>query len=238
MRRGLGGHRSSLGPLGRGRRRGGCRGCRGRPEPSGGAELLAGQLTTPPTAVRVIWPAEPAPTLDVESCSVPGEAGAPPAPAPGGWAGVPFRAAGAWPGGSGWVAAVISPWPRPPAMPTSGGVASRDRADPWPAGTEDGPDGETGPAAPRPDAGRAGPVGAPSAVVGPLSPAAPGFPASPARAEAITTAEAIAPAPAISRPARRGRRPAGEGTWTAGEGTWTGAGRAHRGGWPGAAACQ
>ena len=85
-----------------------------------GAELLADQRTGPSIAVRVIWPVVPTPTLTLpaESCSVPGDAlvvGA------AGWPAALFLVAAVWAGDSGWVAAVIRTWFRPPAVPTSGG---------------------------------------------------------------------------------------------------------------------
>jgi len=85
-----------------------------------GAELLADQRTGPSIAVRVIWPVVPTPTLTLpaESCSVPGDALAAGAA---GWPAAPFLVAVVWAGDSGWVAAVIRTWFRPPAVPTSGG---------------------------------------------------------------------------------------------------------------------
>jgi len=176
----------------------------------------------------VIWPVEPVPTarLSVETRSVPGDAIVPPAPVVAGCAGALFWVTGGLAGGSGWVAAVIMTWPWPAAVLASGGgvesrgwVQSRGRDD-GADSVPDGPEDVTAPALPRSDGPcGAGPVRQPAAMVGMISRTAAGLPADPARtkAEAITAAEAMAPAPASSTPAlgtRRGRRAACGGSWT------------------------
>ncbi len=173
-----------------------------------GAELLADQRTGPSSAVRVILPADPVPTLTVpaDSCRVPGDALA---AGPAGWPAALFRVmAGARAGDSGWVAAVNSTRFRPPAVLTSGGgVASGVRDSP----AASLPD-ETRPgfAVPGPDVCGAVPVDVPAAT-GVTSRTATGGRDDPARAKAevMTTAEATAPIPAITRLVRRPRRDRG-----------------------------
>src|SRR5205823_5703383 len=104
---------------------------------------------------RVIWPVVPVPTptLSAETCSVPGDV--PDLARLAGWPAALFRVAGAWTGGSGWVAAVISTWLRPPAELTSGGgVGSRARGSRAAAAAAAGP-GPSGPGG----RGRRGPGG-------------------------------------------------------------------------------
>src|SRR6266566_230011 len=179
-----------------------------------GAELPADQLTGPSIAVRVIWPVVPVPTptLSAETCSVPGDAGVPDLAGLADWPAALLRMAGAWAGGSGWVAAVISTWLRPPAVLTSGGgVGSWARDNRAAASLPD----ETGPgfAEPR-DAGPACgtvPVGVAAAMSGVTSRNATGGRDDPARAKAevMTTAEATAPSPATTRLVQRPRRDRG-----------------------------
>ena len=169
-----------------------------------GAELLADQRTGPSSAVRVIFPAEPVPTLMLpeDSCSVPGDTLA---AEPACWPAPLFPVAGSWAGSSGWVAAVNSTWLRPLVVLTSGGGVPSWVRDSRAASLPD--DAGPGFATPRPDVCGADPIDVPAAT-GETSRTATGGRDDPARAKAevMTTAEATAPTPAITRLVRRPRR--------------------------------
>ena len=101
-------------------------------------------------------------------------------------------------------------WLRPSDVLASGGDGESLGGSDWARSVPGRTGGWTAPAVPRPD-GRsgAGPVGEPAAMAGMMARTAAGWPPDPTRtkAEAITAAEEIAPAAAISTPALGPRRP-------------------------------
>jgi hypothetical protein len=169
------------------------------------AEALADQLTGPPTAVSVTWPADPVPRMRVpgETARVPdgdGPGRAAVAPEAGTDAGVgaPGFGAGVRPGDSGAVASAIIASPRPPDGPAAPGSdddgGATGRPEPPPAAAAAPTPGGRWPAAPDGEA----------AMAGVISRTAPDLPPDPGRtkAQAIAAAAAIVPAAARIRPDR------------------------------------